>query len=147
MSLKNGHAPAKTLFQSPGAICSRRYRDRRKRGTIVLKPIVIEPDLAQALVACGWLHGIEASNRAAVEHALFGLVLRSLSNGVSPSEKPLLEVDLGAIQDAWIWSKPGSAVTPENAAKALSNVAKCSALVGFGPVEFGERLKAMAGIG
>ena len=72
--------------------------------------------------------------------------LRALQSGVTNSGKPLLEVDQEAIQAAWPWAKPGSQPTAENAAKALSNVAKCSALVGFGPQEFGERLKAMAGI-
>ena len=110
---------------------------------MVLPPIEIQPDMIAALVGLGRLH---PSEKEAVTSAIGALVLRALQGGVSPSEKPLLAVDLDALQAAWIWGKPGSQPSPKNAAKALANVTRCSALVGFGPEEFGERLKAMAGI-
>ena len=113
----------------------------------MLRDIVIERDLAQALVQFGWLHESERQNHEAILAAIGACLFRGLSAGVTPSGKPLIEIDLEAEKDAWVWAKPGSAVTPENAAKALSTVAKCSALVGFGPREFSKRLKAMAGIG
>lgn len=143
----NGHDKPKTPSQNPSAIRMRKAKERRLRGAIVLRNTVIEPDLISALVQLGWIHGIEAQNASVVEHALFALVLRSLQAGVTPSEKPLLEVDLQAVRDAWIWAKPGSQVTPENASRALKTGLACARLVGFGPQEFDARLREMADLG
>ena len=141
--LSNGHAPAKTLSQSAGAIRSRLFKERKRRGAIVIRDLEIGREVLDALTATGWLHESEARSREAVEHALAALLMRSLQSGVTPSNKPLIEIDLEAVRDAWTWARPGSQPTAENAAKALSNVAKCSALVGFGPSEFGNRLMRM----
>ena len=144
MSLKNGHAQAKIPSQSPGAIRMRRSRDRRKRGAVVLQA-EIEATMIEALISCGWLHSLERDDRVAVTSAIGAIVYQALNGGMQPAQpgKAFVPVDLQALQAAWPWARPGSPVTPENVGQAIANVAKCSALVGFGPSEFGNRLMRM----
>ena len=62
--LKNGHAPeAKTPSQAPSAIRMRLSKERRRRGAIVIRGVVIERDLIGALIQLGWVHALEAQIR------------------------------------------------------------------------------------
>ena len=145
--LKNGHDPEPAAEVPNGnTIRTKLYRERKRKGVVVLRDIVIEPDLAQALISCGWLRDTEKRNREAILAAIGALLYRSLSSGVSPSEKPLLAVDVGAIKDALPWLKPGEAVTAESAGRAVGIVAKCARQVGFLPAEYVHRARQMAGI-
>jgi hypothetical protein len=112
----------------------------------VLHDIVIEPDLAQALIQCGWLNALERNNREAILAAIGALLYRALSAGVAPGEKPLLAVDLRAVEAALPWLKPGEAVTPESAGRAVGIVSKCASQVRFTPAEYASRARQMAGI-
>ena len=91
-----------------------------------MRGIEVTPDLAQALVQCGWLHPLERQNREALLAAIGACLFRALSAGVTPSEKPLLAVDAETIREAWQWAKPGSQLTAQNAAKGLKNAVTCA---------------------
>jgi hypothetical protein len=143
--LKNGHDAPKGYSQSPGAIRSRRHRERKAKGAIVLKSLLIEPDLISALVQLGWINPVERGSRDAVETALNAVILHTLSYGVTP-QKPLLAVDMRAVEAAIPWLKPGEAITPESAGRAVGIVSKCAAQVNFGPAEYASRARQMAGI-
>jgi hypothetical protein len=99
--------------------------------------------MAQALVQCGWLHHSEKGDRQCVTGAIGALVLRALQAGVTPSQKPLLEIDAEAVQAAWPWAKPGSQPTAQNVALALKNAVKCAQIVGFGPEVFAAKMRQM----
>ena len=104
----------------------------------MLRSVVIEPDVKAVLVQLGWLH--EAKLHPATPTAAIGaLVMRALGAGMTSSEKPLLEIEPEALRDAWPWAKPGSQPHGGKCSKGARNVARCSALVGFGPREFGGR--------
>jgi hypothetical protein len=60
---------------------------------------------------------------------------------VTPSEKPLLQIDAEALRDALAWLPAGTPITAQSAAKAVSTVSKCAKTVNLGPQEFGERLR------
>ena len=62
---------------------------------------------------------------------------------MTPSDKPLLAVDLEAIRDALPWLKPETPINSQSAAKAVELVARCSATVGFSPAEYSARLMQM----
>jgi hypothetical protein len=139
----NGHDKgAEIHVTNPATIRSRRFRERKRKGVVILQA-EIQPDMTQALVQLGWLHESERRNREALTAAIGALVLRSLSAGVSPSERPLLEIDPEAIQAAWPWAKPGSEPTPETAARAIRTLSACAATVGFSPAEYSARLMRM----
>jgi hypothetical protein len=148
--LKNGHdvdSAAETKPENANTARVRRYIERKARGAVVLKAIVIEPDFIVSLAANGWLHESETRDAGAVEHALFALIMRALSSGMTPNPaKATLEIDVGAIRDALAWLPAGTQLTPQSAARAISTVSRCARTVNFGPVEFGERLKVMAGL-
>jgi hypothetical protein len=141
-SKPNGHAPAKVLSQTPGAIRNRRAKERKRNGIVVLRAVLVEPDMVQALVSCGWLHETERRDKEAVQSAIGACLFRSLSTGVTP-ERPLLAVDVETIQEAWQWAKPGSQLTAENAAKALKNAVTCARIAGFGPEAFTAQMRKM----
>jgi hypothetical protein len=142
--LKNGHDPS-PVAESPNAstIRSRRFRDRKRRGIVVLRDVEIAPDLVAAMVECGWLHEAERCNRDAISASLGALIMRALGSGVTPSQKPLLAVDLEAIQDALPWLKPETPINSQTAAKALETVSRCAKVVGFGPEAYAARLNAL----
>jgi hypothetical protein len=149
--LKNGHAPEPAAPgphgpENANTIRTRRYRERKAKGFVVLRGIEVTPDLAQALISCGWLHESERQNREAILAAIGACLFRSLSAGVSPGEKPLIEIDLEALQAAWPWAKPGSQPTAQSAAKALGTLARCAAQVGFDGPEYASRARQIAGI-
>ncbi len=64
---------------SSAAIRTRRYRDRRDRGAVVIN-FEVEADHLECLVDQGFLAADEATDRAKVADAL-GLVLFGLSEG------------------------------------------------------------------
>jgi hypothetical protein len=146
--LKNGHAP-EPAAEVPNAntIRTRRYRERKAKGLVVLRDIEVTPDLAAALTANGWLHESERGDRAALLAAIGACLYKSLSSGVTPSsDKALLAVDMRAVEAALPWLKPGEAVTPESAGRAVGIVSKCAAQVNFSPSEYASRARRMAGI-
>jgi hypothetical protein len=96
--LKNGHDKPAEVHTSTAR--TRRYRERRRKGFVVLQA-EIQPDMISALVSLGWLHASEKANRQAVTAAIGALVLRSLSAAVTPSDKPLLAVDVEAVREPW----------------------------------------------
>ena len=52
--MKNGHDKAEEAevhIENPSTIRSRRSKIRKRMGIVVLRDVVIEPDLVQALVA------------------------------------------------------------------------------------------------
>ena len=146
MSLKNGHAPAKTLSMTAGARRMRRFRDRKAKGIVVIPDIEVASAAIDILIAGGRLHPSQRQNREAVKLALSAICARVLSSGVRNSDLPIVEADVKALQAAVAWVRPGTQPSMQSVGKALSTVAKCSALAGFTPREFGERLKVMAGI-
>ena len=144
----NGHDPEPAAeVTNASTVRTRRHRARKRKGVVLLQA-EIQPDMIGALVGFGWLHESEARNREAVTAAIGALVYAALNAGVRPahSGKAFVPIDLQAVEAALPWLKPGEAVTSESAGRAVANVAKCSAAVGFGPVEFSERLRALAGI-
>jgi len=147
--IKNSHdAPAETPIETPAStIRTRRFRDRKKRGAIILQA-EIQPDMVAQLVQLGWMHASESRDRSAVTAAIGACVLHSLSAGLKPPapDRAYVPVDVRAVEAAACWLKPGTAITAETAGQALGTAVKCGALVNFGPREFSERLKAMAGI-
>ena len=145
--LKNGHDP-EPAAEVPNAntVRMRRYRDRKRKGVVVLRDIVIESDLAQALISCCWLNALERNNREALLAAIGACLFRALSAGVTPGEKPLLAVDVGAIKDALPRLKPGTPVSSQSAAKALEILSRCAAQVGFDGKEYASRARQRAGI-
>jgi hypothetical protein len=141
--LKNKHDPEPAAESpNPATIRSRRYRDRKRKG-IVLLQAEIQPDMTQALVQLGWLHESEARNRASVVAAIGALVLRALSAGVTPSQKALIEVDPAAVLDAASWLRPGVQLSQQTAGQALETLSAGAATVGFGPAAYAQRLNAM----
>ena len=141
----NGHDTTEAVpVETRGAIRKRRYKERRARGAVVLKAVVIEPDFIAALAANGWLHESETRDAGAVEHALLALIMRALGSGMTPNPaRATLEIDVDAVHAALPWLKPGTPVTSQSAGKALGIVARCSATVGFTPQEFANRLRQM----
>ena len=105
---------------------------------------MIEPDLVQAMVQCGWLHESETRDAGAVEHALFALIMRALGSGMTPNPaRATLEIDVDAVHAALPWLKPGTPVTSQSAGKALGTAVKCAKIVGFGPEVFAARVRQM----
>jgi hypothetical protein len=145
-SLRNGHDAPKALSQSQSAIRSRRYRERRKRGVVIIRDIEITPDLAQALISCNWLNALERNSREALLASIGALLYRSLSSGVTPSEKPLLPVDLEILQAAWIWAKPGTEPSPQAAGRAIGTAIKCAGQLGVSPETYASVMKQRVGI-
>ena len=136
----NGHDPAEVHVENPGSVRMRKSRERKKAGAVVIRNLEIGPAAISALIASGWMHETETRDAKAVEHALSALLMRVLQAGVTNSGKPLLEIDLEAIEDAWIWAPPGSQLTAQNAAKALQAVSRCCAVVNFGPAAYASHL-------
>src|SRR5271165_3759809 len=123
----NGHDKAAEAHVETGAARrSRRFRERKARGAVVIRHLEIGAEVTAALAATGWLHETEMRDPQAVEHALSAIMMRCLQAGVTNSGKALLEIDPEAIAAAWPWSLPGSDFTPANAAKALGTVAKAA---------------------
>jgi hypothetical protein len=143
--LKNGHdKEAEPRVETLAARRSRRFKERKARGAVVLRAVVIEPDFVAQLAANGWLHESEARNAGAVEHALHALIMRALASGMSPNPaKDTLEVDVEAIQDALAWLPDGTPLDARSAAKAIGTAVKCAALIGFGPAEYTSQLRRM----
>jgi hypothetical protein len=141
----NGHdKEAEPRVETLAARRKRRFKERKARGAVVLKAVVIEPDFVAALTANGWLHESETRNAGAVEHALHALIMRALGSGVSPNpNKATLEVDVEAIRDALPWLKPETPINSQSAAKALGTLSACAATVGFGPAAYAARLNDM----
>ena len=101
--------------------------------------------MIEALISCGWLTAWKGTTGLPSQAQLAPSSIQALNGGMQPAQpgKAFVPVDLQALQAAWPWARPGSPVTPENVGQAIANVAKCSALVGFGPSEFGNRLMRM----
>jgi hypothetical protein len=142
--LKNGHdKEAEPRVETLAARRMRRFRERKARGAVVLKSVVIEPDFLAALAANGWLHESEKGDTGAVEHALHALIMRALSAGVTPSQKTLIEVDPAAILDAASWLRPGVQLSQKTAGQALGTLSACAKMAGFGPAAYAQRLNEM----
>jgi hypothetical protein len=139
------HDEAETPIESAATIRSRRFRDRRKRGAIVLRDIAVEPDLISALVQNGWLHESEARNREAVTAAIGGIVYQALNAGVKPAQpgRAYVPIELRAIEAAWPWARPGSQPSAESAGQAIGAAVKCARIVGFGPEVFAAHMRQM----
>jgi len=144
MSIKNGHAPAKIPSQSASARRMRLFRERRKRGAVVLQA-EIQPDMISALVQLGWLNGIEVRNRQAVVAAIGAIVNQATAAEMRPAlaGKLFVPVDMQALESALIWLKPGEPVNVQSAGKAVGIVAKCARQVGFLPAEYVRRAREM----
>ena len=113
---------------------------------VMLKNIEVGPELIAALVAHGWLFSEQKHDAVAVSDAVGAVLHRSLSAGVTPGEKPLLQIDLEVLQAAWPWAKPNSQPTAQNAAKALGTAIKCAAQAGFTPEAYAQHARQKWGL-
>ena len=144
MSKSNGHDKSAEVHIEPGStVRSRKARERRKSGTVVLRNTEVGLEMLDALVLHGWLFEAEKSNPAAVSDAVGALLYASLSAGIKPIQtgKALVPVSLQAVNQAAAWLRPDEReqLTPESAGRALSILADCAELSGFNPQVFTAR--------
>ena len=64
--------------QSRAAVNERRYRERRRRGAIVIQQLVLSPAALDSLVNLGWLRAADRGDRARVADAFTGFARRVL---------------------------------------------------------------------
>jgi len=55
----------------------RRYRERQRRGDVVIPPLSISPAVLENLIEGGFLHAWDADNPAAVAEAVETLLLKT----------------------------------------------------------------------
>jgi hypothetical protein len=68
---------------TPGAARTRRYRERRKHGAVLIELSVVGTALSD-LVALGWLDPDSRGDRDAVRSAVIGLAARALALQLRP---------------------------------------------------------------
>jgi hypothetical protein len=69
--------------------------------------------------------------------------MRTLSAGVTPSARTLIEVDPAAVLDAASWLRPGVQLSQQTAGKALGTLSACAKVAGFDPQAFTARLNEL----
>ena len=70
--------------QSRAAINERLYRERRRRGAMVIQRLVISPAAIDRLIDLGWLSEDDRSDREKVADALVGFLRRALAATRTP---------------------------------------------------------------
>ena len=63
---------------SRAAVNERRYRERLRRGAIVIQRLVLSPVTIERLVSLGWLRAADRSDREKVADAFTGFARRAL---------------------------------------------------------------------
>ena len=69
--------------QSRAAVNERRYRERRRRGAIVIQHLVLSPATIDGLVSLGWLRADDRGDRERVADAFVDFTRRALAHGLS----------------------------------------------------------------
>ena len=66
--------------QSRAATNERRYRERRRRGAVVIQQLVLSPATIDSLIGLGWLREVDRGDRERVADAFIGFARRALTD-------------------------------------------------------------------
>ena len=112
------HDSTEAHAESAGTVRSRRHRERKKQGIVVLRDTEVGPEMLDALVAHGWLFEEQKHDAAAVHDAVGSCLYQALNAGMKPSRAgtAYIPVAMDAVADAlpWLNLRPGEQVTSES---------------------------------